>query len=213
MKLEVTQALAHPGQEYRFSGTQAIADQEIGGDLVRLDECIVEGRFMADEEGNVSLKGQLRTIAHARCAKCLGEAQAPVENAFDETFLRGGDPEDDESFAYTSSVVRFEKLAMSYAVLALPMRILCREDCDGRPDGSLAARADNGAQEAEGFLADIAGSEHRNPGSEDASHGKIADPFAPGNDFPVLVIKNGDADLSDVVEVLQQGFQLFKVKC
>ena len=131
MKLDVSDALAHPGQEYLFSGSQAIADQEIGGDLVRLDECIVEGRFMADEEGNVSLKGQLRTIAHARCAKCLGEAQAPVENAFDETFLRGGDPEDDEIFAYDGQEISLDKLVMSYAVMALPIRFLCREDCPG----------------------------------------------------------------------------------
>ena len=119
MKLDVSDALSHPGQEYRFSGTQAIADQEIAGDTVRLDDCETEGSFMADEDGNIAVRGKLRTVAHAPCANCLAEAQAEV------------DPEDDEIFAYEGHEVSLDKLVMSYAVMALPIRFLCREDCPG----------------------------------------------------------------------------------
>ena len=131
MKLDVSDALAHPGQEYRFSGTQAIADQEISGDIVRLDDCPVEGTFLADEEGNIAVKGKLRTTAHAPCANCLEDASAEIQNEFDEVFLRGGDPEDDEIFSYEGHEISLSKLVMSYAVMALPIRFLCREDCQG----------------------------------------------------------------------------------
>jgi uncharacterized protein len=131
MKLDVSDALSHPGQEYRFSGTQAIADQEISGDTVRMDDCETEGSFMADEDGNIAVRGKLRTVAHAPCANCLAEAQAEVENDFDEVFQRNGDPEDDEIFAYEGHEVSLDKLVMSYAVMALPIRFLCREDCPG----------------------------------------------------------------------------------
>ena len=131
MKLDVSDALSHPGQEYRFSETQAIADQEISGDRVRLDDCETEGVFMADEDGNIAVRGKLRTVAHARCANCLAEAQSEIENEFDEVFQRNGDPEDDEIFAYEGHEVSLDKLVMSYAVMALPIRFLCREDCPG----------------------------------------------------------------------------------
>ena len=131
MKLDVSNALAHPGQEYPFSGLQAIADQEISGDRVRLDDCETEGVFMADEDGNIAVRGKLRTVAHARCANCLAEAQSEIENEFDEVFQRNGDPEDDEIFAYEGHEVSLDKLVMSYAVMALPIRFLCREDCPG----------------------------------------------------------------------------------
>ena len=131
MELDVSNALAHPGQEYRFSGSQAIADQEIGGDVVRIDDCAVEGTFMSDEDGNISVRGRLRTIAHAHCANCLEDAAAEIENGFDEVFRRGGDPENDEIFAYEGHEVPMGKLVMSYAVMALPIRFLCREDCPG----------------------------------------------------------------------------------
>ena len=138
MKLDVSDALSHPGQEYLFSGSQAIADQEIGGDTVRIDECAVEGVFLSDEDGNISVRGKLRTVAHAPCANCLEDAQAEVENEFDEVFRRNGDMEDNEIFAYEGHEIELDKLvmsyavmAMSYAVMALPIRFLCREDCPG----------------------------------------------------------------------------------
>ena len=131
MKLDVSTALTHPGQEYPFNGLQAIADQEIGGDLIRLDDCTVEGSYMADNEGNIAVKGKLMTVAHAHCANCLTDAQSEIRNEFDETFLRNGDPEDDEIFAYEGHEVLLDKLVMSYAVMALPIRFLCRTDCPG----------------------------------------------------------------------------------
>ena len=131
MKLDVSDALAHPGQEYLFQGLQAIADQEIGGDIVRIDDCAVEGIFLSDEDGNISVRGKLSTVAHAPCANCLEDASAEVENEFDETFRRNGDMEDDEIFAYEGHEVPLDKLIMSYAVMALPIRFLCREDCPG----------------------------------------------------------------------------------
>ena len=131
MKLDVSDALSHPGQEYRFQGLQAIADQEISGDTVRIEDCAVEGSFLSDEDGNISVKGKLKTVAHAPCANCLEDAQAEIENEFDEVFQRNGDPEDDEIFAYEGHEVSLDKLVMSYAVMALPIRFLCRKDCPG----------------------------------------------------------------------------------
>ena len=131
MKLDVSDALAHPGQEFFFSGSQAIADQEISGDIVRIDDGTVEGNFMSDEDGNISVRGKLKTIAHAHCANCLENASAEIENEFDEVFRRGGDPENDEIFAYEGHEIPMDKLVMSYAVMALPIRFLCREDCPG----------------------------------------------------------------------------------
>ena len=147
MELDVSNALSHPGQIFPFSGLQAIADQEIYSTIVRIDDCRVEGDFMADDEGNISVKGKLATVAHAPCANCLADASAEIENEFDEVFIRNGDQEDDEIFAYEGHLVSLSKLVMSYAVMALPIRFLCREDCPGfeytDPD---AAPAEPGVQ-------------------------------------------------------------------
>ncbi len=131
MELDVSRAIAQPGQEFPFSGTQAIADQEIYGTTVRIDDCAVEGSLMADDRGNISVRGRMTTVAHAPCANCLKDASARIESEFDEEFVRNGDQEDTEIFAYEGHVVSLSRLVMSYAVMALPIRFLCREDCPG----------------------------------------------------------------------------------
>ena len=131
MKLDVTEALANPGQEFGFSGSQAIADQEIGGDTVSFEPCEVSGVLLAGDDGQISVRGILNTTAHARCANCLAPAEVDVETSFDETFQPWGDPEDDEIFLYSGREINLDKLVMSYAVMALPIRFLCREDCPG----------------------------------------------------------------------------------
>lgn len=131
MKLDVSKALKNPGQAYPFQGEQTIAPIDVYGEEISFDDAKLEGAYTANEDGSVTVDGQLITVAHALCANCLEPASAQVQAEFRETFLRDGDPEDDEIFAYAGSVVDFGKLAMSYAVLNMPMRFLCSEDCVG----------------------------------------------------------------------------------
>lgn len=146
MKLDVSVALRNPGQAYSFHGEQTIAPQDVYGEEVSFEPAVLEGTYTALEDGSVTVDGQLTVVAHAPCANCLEPASAEIQAAFRETFLRDGDPEDDEIFAYAGSVVEFEKLAMSYAVLNMPMRFLCTEDCQG--DGGFYS-ADNETEQKE----------------------------------------------------------------
>jgi len=131
MKLDVTKALRKPGQEYALDVEQTIAPQEVGGEEITFDPATLKGVYSTEEDGSVTVRGWFHTVAHAHCANCLAPASADVEAEFEETFIHGGNPEDDESFAYEGAKLDFEKLAMFCAMLNLPMRFLCKEDCEG----------------------------------------------------------------------------------
>lgn len=131
MKLDVTKALRNPGQHYPLEVEQTIAPQDVGGDEVTFDPATLKGEYVTGEDGSVTVEGLFHTVAHAQCANCLAPASAEITAEFRETFYHGGDPEDDESFAYEGSKLDFEKLAMFCAMLNLPMRFLCKEDCQG----------------------------------------------------------------------------------
>ena len=131
MRLDVTQALRNPGEEFPFEAEQAIAPQEVSGETVTFDPALMKGVYSATEDGSVTLDGVLTTVAHAQCAKCLSPAQADVGADFRETFYHDGQPESDDRFVYEGSAVELERLAMFTAMLALPMRFVCREDCPG----------------------------------------------------------------------------------
>ena len=137
MKLNVTNALKDPGQEYLFQGEQTIASQEISGETVSFDPVQLKGVYSAMEDGSsVTEEGSVMTVAHGTCANCLEHASVQIEADFRETFIRNGDPEDDEIFAFEGYTLDFEKLALSYVLFNLPIRMLCREDCRGFMDDS-----------------------------------------------------------------------------
>ncbi len=133
MKLDVSRALKQPGEPFPLDVEQAIAPQVIGGEEIRFDPVRLRGTYMALEGGNIAVDLRLTARAHARCANCLAPAHADVSEPIEELFLPGGDPEDSEIFCYTGQEVDLERLAMSYAVLGLPMRFLCREGCAKAP--------------------------------------------------------------------------------
>ncbi|MDD6051358.1 MAG: YceD family protein [Clostridiales bacterium] len=131
MKLDVLQALRNPGTEYAFSAEQELAPQEVSGSEITFDPVQLKGKLVAGEDGSVTVEGKLITVAHAQCAKCLAPAISTVEGDFRETFIHGGDPEDDESFAYNGGAIELDKLTLFYVMFNLPMRFLCKEDCPG----------------------------------------------------------------------------------
>ena len=131
MKLDVLQALRNPGTEYAFSVEHELAPQDVNGSEVTFDTVVLTGKLVAGEDGSVTVEGKLSTVAHAQCAKCLAPAISDVEGEFRETFIHGGDPEDDESFAYDGSALDLDKLTLFYVMFNLPMRFLCKEDCPG----------------------------------------------------------------------------------
>ncbi len=131
MKLDVLQALRNPGTEYAFSAEQELAPQDVSGSEVVFDIVKLVGKLVAGEDGSVTVEGKLSTVAHAQCANCLAPAISEIEGDFRETFIHGGDPEDDESFAYNGGALDFGKLTLFYVMLNLPMRFLCKDGCEG----------------------------------------------------------------------------------
>ena len=131
MKLDVLHALRNPGTEYVFSVEQELPPQDVSGSEVTFDVVKLNGKLVAGEDGSVTVEGKLSTVAHAPCANCLAPAISDVEGEFRETFIHGGDPEDDESFAYNGGAIEFDKLTLFYVMFNLPMRFLCKEDCEG----------------------------------------------------------------------------------
>ena len=129
--LDVSECTRNPGTQYLFHVEQAIAPQEVGGETIVFEPAKLQGVFHADEDGNVTVDGNLIVNLHAHCANCLAEVETTVEGDFRETFLRNGDPENFEIFAYSGHLLDLERLTLSYILLNLPMRILCREDCPG----------------------------------------------------------------------------------
>ena len=136
MLLDVSRALRNPGEAIPFEHEERIEPQDIFGETVSFDEPVVlKGRFSMT--GNdLTLDGTLTATAHSRCCNCLGPAQVNLEVPFHEVFTRldrAQEPSeiDSDRWTFTGSKVELEHLALTLALLDLPIRILCKPDCDG----------------------------------------------------------------------------------
>ncbi len=142
MLLDVSRAAASPGTEVAFTHREPIPPQEIMGETVAFPEpalfsgtCLVKG-------GKLFLKGHMDVTASAHCARCLDPVRHPVSVAFDEAFVpadrpaqgEDGEAGGEEGFVFDGPLVEMGRLALTLAVLELPIRFLCGEGCRGLPE-------------------------------------------------------------------------------
>jgi Predicted metal-binding, possibly nucleic acid-binding protein len=130
MFLDITRAIQNPGTEFPFTMSEEVAAQDILGEQVTFEKAAISG-FFSSVGGKIFVRGRLSTTAYALCANCLAPAKAPIEVLFQETFIQKMDVPDEEAFIYEGSKLDFADMALSLSVLALPMRFLCKEDCQG----------------------------------------------------------------------------------
>lgn len=140
MAMDITRALQQPGEVFPFREEVSIPPQEVFGEEVRFDDPAVLEGSMCLTESTLHIWGQLEATAHGSCAKCLEPAEHKISARFDETILPEGEdlPLEDEDIldaddhlTYDGPRFPIERLALTLAVLDLPIRFLCREDCEG----------------------------------------------------------------------------------
>lgn len=136
MLLDVSRALRSPGEAIPFVHHERIEPQDILGETVTFDDpVILEGHFTMSGS-DLTLDGVLTAAAHSRCCNCLGPARVDLKVPFNEVFIRLDRPDesaedDPDRWVFTGSKVELGHMALTLALLELPIRILCRPDCEG----------------------------------------------------------------------------------
>lgn len=138
MLLDISRALRTPGEEISFTHHDAIPPQEIFGEEITFSDVVLEGHFSMVGE-NLHITGLLTAVANGQCAGCLKPVALPLQVEVDEIFTRisrfphqeeSPDDEDDERLEFEGSKVDLSHLTLTLAVLELPMRFTCGEDCE-----------------------------------------------------------------------------------
>ncbi len=128
MELDVSRGFVHPATPFPFEASLTLEAQDVGGETVTFDPVKLKGTYFVVDD-TVRLEGKLMTRAHAACAVCLAPAEKAVEIDFDETFRKDANETEDECFRYEGKSVPLDHMALTLAMLNLPMRFVC-----GRPD-------------------------------------------------------------------------------
>lgn len=130
MVLDISKGFSSPGQPLPFQESVELPPQEVIGETVSFDEVRLQG-FYTVAEDSIHLEGHLATVAHGLCAMCLEQADVPVELTFSEVFRKDANELEGEAFRYEGTALPLAQLALTLTMLHLPMRLLCREGCQG----------------------------------------------------------------------------------
>lgn len=137
MYLDVSQALRQPGEEFPFLHKEAIPPQVIFGETVTFDEpVLLTGHYMIAGD-SLRIEGHLQATARAHCAHCLAPVSLAVCVPFDEIYARVDRKTEDmteefDRLAFEGAKIDLSQLALTLAVLELPMRFECAGGCGGR---------------------------------------------------------------------------------
>ncbi len=134
--MDISAALRANGEEIPFRHRDEIPPQPILGETITFTDVALTG-FCSAQDHNLRLRGQFHATAHARCSYCLKTMEFPISVPFDEVFARvtKWDPpeeptEEGERLVYEGSKVDLSHLALTLAVLEMPIRFLCGEECE-----------------------------------------------------------------------------------
>lgn len=136
MLLDISRALRAPGEEFSFLHRDEIPPQEVFGETVVFRDVLLSGYYSFAGD-NLHIRGTLTAAADGVCSGCLQPIVYPVSVDFDEMFIRQSryTPMEDtfldeeERLVFEGSKVELSHLALTLAVLDLPLRFSCGEDC------------------------------------------------------------------------------------
>ena len=134
--LDISRALRAPGEDFPFLHRDDIPPQEIFGETITFSDVLLSGHYSFAGE-SLHIRGVLTATANGCCGGCLKPVEYPVEVEFDEIFTRQSryTPmeetflDEEERLMFEGSKVELSHLALTLAVLDLPLRFTCGDDC------------------------------------------------------------------------------------
>jgi uncharacterized protein len=106
------------------------------------DRCLVQGEIeLTRTNRGILARGILHTEIELTCSRCLSPFHCPLSINIEEEYFPTTDiavvsdaplPEDEDAFTIDEhNILDLGEALRQYALLAVPMKPLCREDCPG----------------------------------------------------------------------------------
>jgi uncharacterized protein len=81
--------------------------------------------------GLLKLSGNLHFEYSASCRRCLKFVDMTADIEVEESFVEISKSDDVDAYTFEGNVVDIDKPLMDNIILALPMKVICSEDCKG----------------------------------------------------------------------------------
>lgn len=89
---------------------------------------IVEGKIYLTDGADVFVEGEIKWTLTGECSRCLEKATATFDIPFKEDFTPDGK---EGTYQYKTGIIDLTKAVEDNIIMNMPMKLLCREDCEG----------------------------------------------------------------------------------
>ena len=90
---------------------------------------------LTSSDKKIQAEGTAKTIIQHPCDRCLNPAEFLIEAPFKEIYYPAGTTRDnllqDEWISFKNDVIDIEPEVLKSLIMALPMKVLCEENCHG----------------------------------------------------------------------------------
>ena len=121
-----------------------LADMEQQGEVVFSSPVRIQAMVCCSSDNTCNLKGEVEARLNLKCGRCLKEFVFPLKAVFSLVFARMDDDTDEEMqeeremaaeeagmIPFTGEELDLCEAVQEQVIMALPVRPLCREDCQG----------------------------------------------------------------------------------
>lgn len=131
MKLEVKELLEEVGTEKRFHFVENWDRLETAQGQVEFTEPVVFDGKATNIDSNVLVQGNITSAVELHCSRCLKVFTYPINVDYIEQYCRVNKDGHDECRLFHGNEIDFTQPVIEELILALPMKWLCREKCEG----------------------------------------------------------------------------------
>lgn len=133
LSYNVSSLLANAGAKQQISLSEVLEPVQRGSDTVSFAGPLVGQLNLENIGGPLRIRGRLRAAVTLDCYRCLRVFKYPLVLEIDEilTESQGEDVGDEEALRIVDETVKLMPLIEQAMLLNLPMKLLCRSDCEG----------------------------------------------------------------------------------
>lgn len=134
MEISVREALRRPGEMIPFHLAFDLEPMTVHEDPVSFPAQLVLDGFsmgLEEDEETVLLSGTLTYRWESICARCAEKAEGESTVEFQEEFGRVKDDKYPDRYLFMGETLQLDDLVSDQILMDLPIRFLCREDCQG----------------------------------------------------------------------------------
>lgn len=131
LQMNVARLKHSPGISASFNLCEEIPPLEMQGEKVAFAGPVRASLTAANTGGALKVEGSASGNLRLTCGRCLERFDFPFTVPVEEVFVFAAEKAAEDAVVFTGDVLDVTQEVYSGVILALPMKLLCREDCPG----------------------------------------------------------------------------------